>query len=124
MKCGIREPTNLGDSSSGFSGNRPSGTNYTPSNPNDPTSPDAGPVEEDNSGSGDLDNTGGDTLTSGGGGGFAGGGSYAGSVQTLGYNAPSLTQVAKAPKVDYVKMLNGMLAADVMSGMMTGRKLK
>lgn len=40
---------------------------------------------------------------------------------TLGYQLPSLSSISATGGVDYVKMLNSALAADVMSGMLTGR---
>ena len=49
-------------------------------------------------------------------------GGYAPSTpMTLGYQLPSLSSISATGGVDYVKMLNSALAADVMSGMLTGR---
>lgn len=40
---------------------------------------------------------------------------------TLGYQMPSLSSISSTGGIDYVKLINSALAADVMSGMLTGR---
>jgi hypothetical protein len=41
----------------------------------------------------------------------------------LNYAAPQAMQIAQTPKVDYAKVLNNLLIADVFGGMMTGKKV-
>ena len=49
-------------------------------------------------------------------------GGYAPSTPlTLGYQMPSLSSISATGGVDYVKLINSALAADVMSGMLTGK---
>ena len=65
-----------------------------------------------------------ESMIAGGYGGAGMGGIFSASPMGLNYAAPQVPQtVAPPPKVDFVKMLNSVLMADVLGGMMTGRKL-
>ena len=58
-------------------------------------------------------------------GGSSGGGSSFSPSTPMGLNyaAPQAMQIAQTPKVDYAKILNNLLIADVFGGMMTGKKV-
>lgn len=58
-------------------------------------------------------------------GGSSGGGSSFSPSTPMGLNyaAPQAMQIAQTPKVDYAKVLNNLLIADVFGGMMTGKKV-
>ena len=65
-----------------------------------------------------------ESMVAGGYGGAGMGGVFSTPPMGLNYAAPQVPQtVAPPPKVDFVKMLNSVLMADVLGGMMTGRKL-
>lgn len=73
-----------------------------------------------------VDNTpvGQEAMVAGGYGGAGMGGIFSAAPMGLNYSAPQVPQtVAPPPKVDFVKMLNSVLMADVLGGMLTGRKL-
>jgi len=58
------------------------------------------------------------------GGSSSGGSSFSPSTPMgLNYAAPQAMQIAQAPKVDYAKILNNLLIADVFGGMMTGKNV-
>ena len=101
----------------------PDGTNFTESSSAESDN-EASPDLETEQDSTDLETEESTELSAGGsqGGSMGGGGGYSGGgIQGLGYSAPALSQLSSSPKIDYVKLLNGMLAVDVASGMMTGR---
>jgi hypothetical protein len=65
-----------------------------------------------------------EAMVAGGYGGAGMGGVFSATPMGLNYAAPQVPQtVAPPPKVDFVKMLNSVLMADVLGGMLTGRKL-
>ena len=65
-----------------------------------------------------------EAMEAGGYGGVGMGGVFSATPMGLNYAAPQVPQaVAPPPKVDFVKMLNSVLMADVLGGMLTGRKL-
>ena len=65
-----------------------------------------------------------EAMAIGGYGGAGMGGIFSSTPMGLNYAAPQVPQtVVPPPKVDFVKMLNSVLMADVLGGMLTGRKL-
>lgn len=65
-----------------------------------------------------------EAMVAGGYGGVGMSGVFSSAPMGLNYAAPQVPQtVAPPPKVDFVKMLNSVLMADVLGGMLTGRKL-
>ena len=65
-----------------------------------------------------------EAMAAGGYGGAGMSGVFSSTPMGLNYAAPQVPQaVAPPPKVDFVKMLNSVLMADVLGGMLTGRKL-
>ena len=58
-------------------------------------------------------------------GGSSGGGSNFSPSTPMGFNygKTQAMEIAQTPKVDYAKILNNLLIADVFGGMMTGKKV-
>ena len=116
--------TNLGDFKSGFGSGMMAGTNFTGENgnggttqPSKPDAPTTGGVSEDQSDTSTAASE--QQMISN-----SGGGSFSAMAPTgLSYEAAQVPSMPSSQKVDYVKMLNSMLAADVVGGMMTGRKV-
>lgn len=117
--------TNLGDLESGFGpSGMMAGTNFTgetgnggTTQPSEPDAPTTGGVSEDQPDTSTaaseqqmISNSGGSSFNTM-------------APSGLSYEAAQIPSMPSSQKVDYVKMLNSMLAADVVGGMMTGRKV-
>lgn len=117
--------TNLGDLESGFGpSGMMAGTNFTGENgnggttqPSEPDAPTTGGVSEDQPDTSTAVSKQ-QMISNSGGGSFS-----AMDPSGLSYEAAQVPSMPSSQKVDYVKMLNSMLAADVFGGMMTGRKV-